>query len=160
MNNELENKIQQVADQLEIDSLLSRYAEAIDRRDYQLLDTCFTPDALVDYSDADGVAGPYPEARAWLEEVLAPIDEMQHFISNKQIKLDGDSATGECYTLNINGFKLADSSSNHLVVGAKYIDEFTRTPKGWRISRRKETRMTMMGDLPEFIELPDVDSPQ
>ena len=38
-----------IADRLEIDDLLTRYTVAIDTKDWDLLATCFTPDAHIDY---------------------------------------------------------------------------------------------------------------
>ena len=63
---------QEISDRLEINDLLTRYCTAIDAKDYELLDECFTPDAKVDYVSSGGIAGSYPEARAWLEMALAP----------------------------------------------------------------------------------------
>ncbi|MDQ3145604.1 MAG: nuclear transport factor 2 family protein, partial [Actinomycetota bacterium] len=37
----------ELADRLEIDDLLTRYAVAIDTKDWGLLATCFTPDARI-----------------------------------------------------------------------------------------------------------------
>ena len=59
--------IHEISDRIEIDDLLKRYTSAIDGKDYALLDTCFLPDAHVDYVSSGGIAGAYPEVRAWLE---------------------------------------------------------------------------------------------
>ena len=55
-----------------VDDLLVRYAAAIDGKDWKLLDTCFLPDAHVDYTATGGIKGAYPEVRKWLEMALAP----------------------------------------------------------------------------------------
>ena len=59
---------QEISDRFEIQDLLIRYTRAIDTRDYALLDTCFLPDAYVDYVRSGGIKGKYPEVRAWLEK--------------------------------------------------------------------------------------------
>ena len=48
---------QEIADRLEIDQLLVRYVDAIDAKDWDLLDTVFTPDAHLDYSSSGGPEG-------------------------------------------------------------------------------------------------------
>ena len=65
-----------VEDRIEIDDLLTRYASAIDSRDWALLDTVFTHDAHLDYRSAGGVAGEYPEVRRWLADVLPVFEAM------------------------------------------------------------------------------------
>ena len=62
---------QEISDRIEIGDLLVRYSRAIDTKDWALLDTVFLPDARVDYKSSGGIAGPYPEVRAWLEKALA-----------------------------------------------------------------------------------------
>ena len=73
--------IEEISDRIQIDDLLTRYTVAIDTKDWNLLDTCFTPDALVDYTTSGGVKGPYPKVRAWLEKALAAFPVTQHFIT-------------------------------------------------------------------------------
>ena len=58
--------VQDILDQWAIEKVLKRYARALDERSFDLLDECFTPDAHLDYICAGGIAGPYPEAKAWL----------------------------------------------------------------------------------------------
>ena len=135
----------EMADHFEIERLLVRYAAALDQKDYDRLDECFAADARIDYSEAGGIAGRYPEVKAWLREVLDPIEEMQHFITNVDLRCDGDRASGRAYTLNVNGIRDAQGAMQHMVVGAVYIDRFERRAEGWRIVERRETRLCTLG---------------
>ena len=47
-------ELREIADRLEIEALLTRYAKAVDRKDWALYLTVFTPDASIDYSSAGG----------------------------------------------------------------------------------------------------------
>ena len=47
-------ELREIADRLEIEALLTRYAKAVDRRDWDLYLTVFTDDATIDYSSAGG----------------------------------------------------------------------------------------------------------
>lgn len=132
--------LQQLIDHHAIQQLLNRYARALDDKDYDLLDHCFTADAELDFSDAGGGCRNYLEAKRWLREVLAPLPEMQHCITNVETTIDGDTANARSYTLNINGLPAA-GALRHIIVGAIYFDELVRTPQGWRIRRRQQARL-------------------
>lgn len=138
--------VRDIVDQWAIEKLLKRYARALDERSFDALDECFTADAQLDYTCAGGIAGSYPEVKAWLAQVLPPITEMQHFTTNVEILVDGDEASGNSYTLNVNGMKTADGAIRHMIVGAQYIDRFRRTSAGWRITYRREERLATFGD--------------
>lgn len=140
MNDPIDRELQQLLDHHAIQQVLNRYARALDERRHELLDACFTADAELDFSDAGGGVLAYPAAKRWLGEVLAPLAEMQHCITNLETDIAGDTATARSYTLNINGLH-ADGALRHIIVGAIYLDELVRTPQGWRIRRRRQTRL-------------------
>src|SRR5262245_59329011 len=62
--------LQEIADRIEIDDLLTRYATGVDRRDWDLWETCFTPDAHIDYTAFGGIKGDVREVRRWLAETM------------------------------------------------------------------------------------------
>jgi len=141
----------EVADRIEIDDLLVRYAAAIDEQDWALLDTCFTPDADVDYTTSGGIAGKYPEVRAWLEKALSIFSATVHAISNSRIELSGDHATGRTLVTNPMVLPKGDGGAFVFTVYAYYDDEFARTDAGWRIARRVEQQVLITGDPPEGL---------
>ena len=112
--------LQEISDRFEINDLLTRYTRAIDTTDFELLDTCFMPDAFVDYTSSGGVKGQYPKVRAWLAKALAPFPAMMHFVGNSTVELDGDEATltnifGEQRTLSAR-LRLIDNNEGKLVL--------------------------------------------
>lgn len=139
---------QQVSDRIEIDDLLTRYAKAIDTKDYELLDTCFIPDADVDYVSSGGIAGKYPEVRAWLEKALAIFPVTVHSLSNSEIELDGDSARGRTLVTNPMLTRDGEGKESIFTVYAYYEDDLVRTGEGWRIARRFERQILLDGNLP------------
>ena len=146
--------IEEISDRLQIDDLLTRYTVAIDTKDWELLDRCFTSDAQLDYTSAGGVKGPYPEVRQWLEKALAPFTMTLHYITNSTVCLDGDAATARTYVLNPMGFPNPDGSLHQFTVGAYYNDRLVRTEAGWRIAERVEETAFMEGTLPEALQIP------
>ena len=146
--------LQEISDRMQIDDLLTRYTVAIDTKDYKLLDTCFTPDADVDYTTSGGIKGKYPEVRAWLEKALAPFTMTQHLITNTTIELSGDTATASTIVFNPMGTPKKDGSLHIFYVGAYYNDKLVRTRDGWRIRERFEQQAFMDGTLPEGFQIP------
>ena len=65
--------IEEISDRLEIEQLMVRYVDAIDSKDWDLLDTVFTKDAFLDYESSGGPEGKgnYPEVKSWLKTSLA-----------------------------------------------------------------------------------------
>jgi 3-phenylpropionate/cinnamic acid dioxygenase small subunit len=140
---------QQLSDREEIRAVVVRYAWALDTRDWALLDTCFTPDAHLDYSsNPGGKQGPYPEIRGWLEHQLAAFVVMQHLMVNTEIDLDGDRATARTMVVNPMGARTREGPPHFFYVGGRYDDRFVRTADGWRIAERVETLLWFEGTLP------------
>jgi hypothetical protein len=49
--------LEEISDRIEINDLLVRYTVAIDEKDWELLDTVYTPDAKVDYTSSGCIKG-------------------------------------------------------------------------------------------------------
>ncbi len=146
--------LEQLSDRIEINDLLIRYTTAIDTKSWKLLDTCFTPDAHLDYTSAGGVKGPYPQVRGWLEKALAAFPMTVHFISNSVVTLEGSKARARTCVLNPMGFPNPDGSLHLFTVGAYYNDELARTDQGWRITQRIEEQAFLDGSLPKALQIP------
>ena len=130
--------IREISDRLQIQDLLVRYTVAIDTKDWGLLDTCFTPDAHVDYVSSGGIKGPYPEVRQWLEKALSIFPMTQHLIGNTTLELDGDGAKARTMVINPMGLPKEGGGLNIFWVGAYYNDQLVHTEAGWRIAERVE----------------------
>jgi 3-phenylpropionate/cinnamic acid dioxygenase small subunit len=151
---EREMSPREVSDRIRIQDLLVRYTRAIDTKDWALLDTCFTPDAHVDYTASGGTKGSYPEVRAWLAKALAPFPITAHYITNSQVELLGDRARARTLVYNPMFFANPDGSLHDFTVGATYVDELVWTDQGWRIARRVEEAGFMQGSLPQALQIP------
>lgn len=148
-----ELSIRELSDRLQIHDLLVRYARAIDARDWALLDTCFLPDAEVDYTATGGIAGRYPEVRAWLARALAPFPVTVHYVTNSEVELSGDRARARTRVQNPMFFADPDGSRREFTVGATYLDELVWTDDGWRIAKRSEEAGYLQGQLPAALRV-------
>lgn len=129
--------LQELSDRLEIDDLLTRYASALDDKDWERWASCFTPDASIDYTAAGGIKGSLPVVRAWLESVIAGFKMTHHLVTNKEVRIDGDRAVCRSSLFNPMGVADGDGMMAFLECGY-YHDELVRTAEGWRIARRVE----------------------
>ena len=120
--------VQTLIDRAEITDLLTRYARAVDRKDWDLFRSVFTPDARIDYTQVGGIAGNLDEVVGFLAQVMPMFESMQHLISNIDISIDGDEATVTAMVYN--PLKLPDSPM--WATGGWYHHELVRTPDGWR----------------------------
>jgi hypothetical protein len=131
---------EEMSDRLELQDLLIRYSEAIDRREFDELDAIFVADAYIDYRGTGGIDGKYPQIKEWLAETLPKYFERNaHMLGLPAIKLAGDTATGRTFCFN--PMVLKGEKPKIFQVGVWYEDEFVRTTDGWRISRRVEDKL-------------------
>jgi SnoaL-like domain len=128
----------EISDRLEIQQLMATYSNAIDRRDFDRLDSVFTPDAYIDYRAMGGVDGRYPEVKAWLGPALKVFPRYYHLVANTEITLEGDTATSRTVCFNPMEVPLPQGGSQVMFLGLWYLDKLVRTPAGWRIRERVE----------------------
>lgn len=133
--------LQQLIDRAEITDALTRYTLAVDEGDFDRLDTVFTPDAHIDYTESGGVADAFPAVKAWLAEAL-PAFSTHRLHTIGQISFDfaegGDAADVVAYF--DNPMRIADGAGGERVVevGGWYRHSFVRTADGWRSRRLHE----------------------
>ena len=124
--------LQEISDRLEIQQLLVDYSTAIDRRRFDDLDAVFTPDAYIDYRVTGG-DGRFPEVKRWLAEVLPDFPAYSHMLGNFDVRIDGDTASARTICFNPMVFNARDKQI--LFVGIWYVDSWSRTAEGWRMTR-------------------------
>jgi 3-phenylpropionate/cinnamic acid dioxygenase small subunit len=125
-------------DRMEITDALHRYARAVDTRDWQLWRSVFTEDAHLDYRSAGGIAGTRDDVAKWLEEVLAALPVTQHYITNIEVELTGDTATVTAMFYNPMRFPGTQDMSE---CGGWYHHDFVRTAQGWKSRKLVEQNL-------------------
>ena len=131
--------LQEISDRLEIEGAVIRYTRAIDGDDWDLLDTVFTPDAEIDYTESGGIADTYPAVKAWLAEVLpAFFPKRMHTLGQVAVELAGDQAQATAYFHNPMPVADKDGGSRVVELGGLYHHTFVRTPAGWRSRKLHE----------------------
>ncbi len=82
---------QQINDSVEIQAALTRYATAVDSKNWDLWQTVFTEDADVDYTNSTPLRGTPAEVASWYAQYFN-LPWSMHYVSNVDINfLDADS---------------------------------------------------------------------
>jgi hypothetical protein len=113
--------VQELADRLAIQDLITAYSYAIDFHRFDELDDLFTPDAVLDFSATGGIAGPLGQ------------------VATTRVRLDGDTAQASSICHNPMYYE-QDGTQRLLYVGLWYHDRFARTGAGWRFTGRTQQR--------------------
>jgi hypothetical protein len=120
---------QELSDREEIRDVLVRYACGLDRREFDQVASCFTPDALASFSGValePGVDNIVRHVRG-----VANLVATTHFVGATSFDVRGDEAETENYAIAY----LVDRDKVR-VRGLRYHDKWVRTPDGWRIRHR------------------------
>jgi SnoaL-like domain len=129
-----EARLQRLLDQGEIRDVIYRYCRGIDRRQYELVRSCYHADAVDDHA---GFRGNVDEFIAYVAKGLPAYEGTMHFIGNMLIEPHGDRARAESYI--VAHHRLAageDKAERDYVVGLRYVDDFERRDGEWRIAAR------------------------
>src|SRR3954454_20798523 len=82
-------------ERLDVIATMHRYAEALDRRDWSLLEQVFTTEVTADYGGEVQVAG-RDEMVDMIRSFLGGCGPTQHLLGNEDATVDGDVAHSSC----------------------------------------------------------------
>lgn len=136
-------ELQEISDRLELMDLMVRYSHAVDNRAWDDFDDIFTPEAIIDYTAFDGPRGTVAETKEYLASTLSGFPAFQHLISNPELRIAGDTATGRTMCFNPMGVARPEGETGEpriFFCGLWYLDRFVRTADGWRIAERFEEK--------------------
>jgi hypothetical protein len=125
-------ELRRFADQWACQKLHEKYWYGEAKRDVDLICSVFTADAR--YSTATGMAEIREKVAGYMS-MMGPVVENYHIIPIAvDIAVNGDRAEGEIRGVGFVRIRDANGGEKVLAVGIGYLDEFVRTPEGWRIS--------------------------
>ncbi len=121
------------ADESALRDLVIQYGRGIDRRDFELLRSVFTPDAQLDYGEGHYVGG----LNGFLDHLghsLGRFQITQHNMTNSLFRFAGDRAEGETYVVAYH--VMSGPEAKMVVGGGRYLDRFRRLDGVWKIGHR------------------------
>jgi ketosteroid isomerase-like protein len=125
----MNDRLQELLDRQAIAEGVQRYARGIDRRDVDLVASCYHPDAIDDHGTFIGTGRELAEWAIGRHEAMI---STQNHITTHLVELDGDTAHGETYYHVV----VRDPSGIVRYIGGRYIDRFERRDGEWRIAAR------------------------
>ena len=128
-----EAQLQELLDIKACEDLVVRYGRTQDWLDTPGQHSCFWPDADIDFGFFAG------NGEDWVNTVMPHEQEAPrrwHMSTSVIIKVDGDTAKGECYGIAVGSHENADGNLEDNMYGGRYLDEFERRNGEWRISKR------------------------
>ena len=131
----------EAADRLSLRELFDAYAHCADRRDAEGQKALFTDDTVFAvYMDGDSTEPTYVlhgrEALTPIFEDLNRYEVTTHFNGQSTVVIDGDSATGESYTIAHHVFS-EDGVRKIMIASLRYLDTFTKIDARWYFAERK-----------------------
>lgn len=117
-----------------IRDVIYRYCRGIDRRRFDLVRSCYHPDAIDLHGAYQGGVDGFID---YVERQLATYEMTQHMIGNMLIEIDGDRARVESYVHSIHRIPPGGRHdvARDFWVGLRYVDDFERRDD-WRIAHR------------------------
>lgn len=119
----------------DIARVLRSYTRAVDRWDWDLLRSCYWPDATDDHGPFKGGV---EEFVAYLQGVMPRFERTMHVLGQMIIDVDltASVAAGETYTTAFHRIVRGPCDAADMVAGVRYVDRFERRGHEWRIARR------------------------
>lgn len=128
----MDSKLQGIIDEAEIRRAIARLARGEDRRDAELIRSCWWPDATYDY----GVqGGGFDEYLAWVVPGADAITNTQHVLGQTYTVLDGDTAKAETHVISYHRVDMG-AGEQDTAIGGRYLDNFAKRDGEWRIAAR------------------------
>ena len=115
-----------------VTDVIYRYASTIDRRDLVGLRATLHDDIEAKYGNGDWIRGG-DALLAWIDSATEGTVWQHHLLSVYHVDVVGDQAKALVYHTSHQVF--AHDPETVCVLVARYHNELTRTPDGWRISR-------------------------
>lgn len=122
-----------ILDEHAIRRVLLRYCRGIDRRDLELVRSCYWPEA----TDVHGpFSGTRDEFVAWVERLLRRHTMTMHHVGNMLVDVRDEEAEAETYCVAYHSGDPAGDVRWNYVAGVRYVDRFEKRSGEWRIADR------------------------
>ena len=128
-------ELQRLLDEAAIRRVMVRYAQGVDRRDFELTGTCFALNAFASYPGSWEGTG-RAEIVKFLD-IAKQYEATMHFIGNQTIEIVGDRAKAETYAI---AYHRRAGGASDFTIGVRYIDDLERQDGEWLITRHLPVR--------------------
>ena len=134
---DLASAVQRLIDEADVAQVVLRYADGLDRREFERVTALFVPEGSVRGTTFEG---PATEYLAQLYDSVRSFGATQHFMGNQLRRVDGDVAHTETYCV-ARHFEDTAGTQEGITVGVRYVDELERRDGAWVITHRDVASM-------------------
>jgi hypothetical protein len=131
----MEMQLQRLLDVEAIKEIHARYCRGVDRMDWDIVRTCYHPDAIDDHGPFKGGLDEFIE---WMIDLLpGKFATTTHFAGQQIVEVNGDRASMESYSRAYHRQHPATDGSVHdWILNLRYNDQLERRNGEWRILHR------------------------
>jgi ketosteroid isomerase-like protein len=128
---------QELFDRQQIAELCTRYASAVDARDFAGVADCFTRDGSLETALPPRIMRGREEIERVLATQTSTVLAAQHLVTNHSYTVDGDAGVGTSAFVMFRWPKEQEWPGPLAAHGGAYIDLLERTADGWKIKHRR-----------------------
>lgn len=127
--------IEELSDRETVRACLARLARGEDRRDADLIQSCWWPEARFDYGVHNGDFSAY---LAWVVPGADAITNTQHVLGQSHIELTGLAARAETQVISYHRVDMGAEGGGErdTCIGGRYLDTLEKRGQDWRIAER------------------------
>lgn len=140
-------------DQYAVRDVFARYSRAVDRRDWELMRSCYHEDAVDDHGFTVSRRDEFIAISQQMEGSLSDLEF--HFVTRGTVNILGDQATAESYCIG-NQLLTRDGSTTHSRLAGRLLDRLEQREGEWRITNRRLIMDWTRTDTIEVIAMKDV----
>jgi hypothetical protein len=126
-------ELQELLDRKACEDVVMRYGRTLDWLDKAGQESCFWPDAEIDYGFFQG------SGADWVPTVMAveaASPRRWHVTTGVMVQVDGDRAKSESYGMSVGSSEDEQGELADTMFGGRYLDELEKRDGQWRISKR------------------------
>ncbi|NUS55641.1 MAG: nuclear transport factor 2 family protein [Streptomycetaceae bacterium] len=117
-----------------IREVLCRYSRGVDRKDFELVRSCYHPDATDNHGEYDGGVDGFIE---YLRSAVSRYTNTMHFLGNMLIDVQGATAHAETYAIGLHRLPPRPGKLNRdISLMLRYVDVLEERAGEWRIRHR------------------------
>lgn len=128
----MDHELRAYVDRARIVDCIVRLARGEDRRDADLIRSCWWPDATYDYGVQSGGFDSYLD---WVVPGADAIRNTQHVLGQSHVELAGGSGRVETHVVSYHRVDMG-AGDQDTCVGGRYLDTMEERGGEWRIARR------------------------
>ncbi len=149
MTESAEELVRRLADESAFRDLIHSYAFGLDRQDWDLWQSIFLDEVIIDMTDVE----PEPRPRLLpiekhvraVTRMFANFDGTQHFIGSHRYAIDGDRAVITAH-MRAEHWLTSERGGDKYTMFGTYIDEAVRTSDGWKLAKVKLSLIRQEGN--------------